>query len=155
MALFLINSSRTTDIIRMLINESYIRTRDMRENSDKWCTEGECAVFLHTEEPFNKTVGVYAQTVDLFHVVELGGRSIVAVSSVYADFEVPKVHEVVCKNKCRRFYWNEGILCRQQCAQGLRYDQVAVTGTLKRNFVNFVRAAAVQNFRAKYSKYLH
>ncbi|VDO53733.1 unnamed protein product [Haemonchus placei] len=155
MALFLINSSRTTDIIRMLINESYIRTREMRENSDKWCTEGECAVFLHAEEPFNKTVGIYAQTVDLFHVVELGGRSIVAVSSVYADFEVPKVHEIVCKNKCRRFYWNEGILCRQQCSQGLRYDQVAVTGTLKRNFVNFVRAAAVQNFRAKYSKYLH
>uniref|UniRef100_A0A183GUW9 VASt domain-containing protein n=1 Tax=Heligmosomoides polygyrus TaxID=6339 RepID=A0A183GUW9_HELPZ len=36
----------------------------------------------------------------------------------------------------------------------LRYDQVAVTGTLKRDFVNFVRASAVQNFRAKYSKYL-
>ncbi|PIO61122.1 hypothetical protein TELCIR_17363, partial [Teladorsagia circumcincta] len=78
----------------------YIRTSDMRENSEKWCVEG-----------------VYAQTVDLLHIVELGGRSVVAVSSVYAEFDVPKVHRSVCENKCGRFYWNEGILCRQKCSQ--------------------------------------
>ncbi|KAK6023073.1 hypothetical protein OSTOST_11204 [Ostertagia ostertagi] len=100
MALFLVNASKSTAIIRMLINESYIRTRDMRENSEKWCVEG-----------------VYAQTVDLLHIVELGGQSVVAVSSVYAEFDVPKVHRIVCENKCGRFYWNEGILCRQKCSQ--------------------------------------
>lgn len=154
MALFLINSSRSSDILRMLINESYIRTQDFRENAGRWCAEGECAALIHTEEPYNKSAGVYAHLVDLVHIIEMSGRSVVAVSSVRAEFSVPKIHRILCENKCKRFYWNEGILCRQKCTQGLRYDQVAVTGTLKRDFVNFVRASAVQNFRAKYSKYL-
>ncbi|KAK5966067.1 hypothetical protein GCK32_002576 [Trichostrongylus colubriformis] len=147
MALFLFNSSSTTAIIRMLINESYIRTGDMQQNSDKWCIEA--------AHPTEHVTGVYAQTADLLHIVELDGQSVVAVSSVYAEFDVPKVHQTLCNNKCQRFYWNEGILCRQKCTQGLRYDQVAVTGSVKRDFVNFVRASAVQNFRAKYWKYIH
>ncbi|KAK6039003.1 hypothetical protein COOONC_23492 [Cooperia oncophora] len=95
--------------------------------------------------------GVYAQTVDLFHIIELGGRSVIAVSSVYAEFNVPKVHHTLCENKCGRYYWNEGILCRQKCSQRLRYDQVAVTGSVKRDFVNFVPRGIgrATNFRAK------
>ncbi|VDL72479.1 unnamed protein product [Nippostrongylus brasiliensis] len=55
MALFLVNSTMNAEILRMLINESYIRTPELRNNSDKWCAEGECAAFVHTEEPFNKS----------------------------------------------------------------------------------------------------
>ncbi|WKX93562.1 hypothetical protein Q1695_011103 [Nippostrongylus brasiliensis] len=137
MALFLVNSTMNAEILRMLINESYIRTPELRNNSDKWCAEG-----------------VYAQVADLLHIIEMGGRSVIAVSTVRAEFSVPKVQRMICENKCKRFYWNEGVFCRQKCEQGLRYDQVAVVGTMKREFSNFVRASAVQNFRSKYTKYI-
>ncbi|KAL6725938.1 hypothetical protein Aduo_007958 [Ancylostoma duodenale] len=155
MALFLANSTAAPAILHHLINESYIRSPDLRENSDKWCAEGECAAFVHREAPFNKTSGVYAHTADLLHIIEMGGRSIFAVSSVFAEFDLPKVHSLLCEHKCGRFYWNEGVLCRQKCAQGMRYDQVAVTGDVKRAFGNFVRASAIYNFRKKYFKYIN
>ncbi|KAJ1352732.1 hypothetical protein KIN20_009149 [Parelaphostrongylus tenuis] len=137
-----------------LENRSHIRTSDLLENSDKWGTDGECDAFVHIEEPLNKSSGIYAHTADLLHVIELDGRSIFAVSSIYAEFSLPVVRRQLCQHKCKLFYWNEGILCRQTCTQSMRYDQVAVTGALKRHFGDFVRASIVHNFREKYAKYL-
>ncbi|CAJ0597198.1 unnamed protein product [Cylicocyclus nassatus] len=117
MALFMANSSASAAILHHLINESYIRTPDLRENSDKWCAEGECAAFVHREAPFNKSSGIYAHMADLLHIIEMRGRSIFAVSSVFAEFDLPKVHSLLCGYKCAKFYWNEGVLCRQKCAQ--------------------------------------
>ncbi|KAK6746124.1 hypothetical protein RB195_012313 [Necator americanus] len=155
MALFLANSSASAAIIRHLMDENYVRSPDLRENSDKWCAEGECAAFVHRAAPFNKTSGVYAHTADLLHVIEMGGQSIFAVSSVYAEFDVPKVQSLLCGYKCAKFYWNEGILCRQKCTQSMRYDQITLTGDIKRAFADFVRASVIYNFRQKYSKYLN
>ncbi|VDM56677.1 unnamed protein product [Angiostrongylus costaricensis] len=129
MALFLANSTMCPKILRHLKNENYIRTSDLRENSAKWCAEGECEAFVHTEELFNKSSGKQLSI-------------------------KPLVRHQLCQHKCKRFYWNEGILCRQKCVQNIRYDQVAVIGTLKRQFGDFVRVSVVHNFREKYAKYL-
>uniref|UniRef100_A0A0K0DGX6 DUF3700 domain-containing protein n=1 Tax=Angiostrongylus cantonensis TaxID=6313 RepID=A0A0K0DGX6_ANGCA len=63
----------------------------LRENSAKWCAEGEFEAFVHTEEPFNRSSGVYAHSADLLHVIELDGRSAFAVSSIYGEFNLSVV----------------------------------------------------------------
>ncbi|CAI4232485.1 unnamed protein product [Auanema sp. JU1783] len=153
MALFIVNSTRSTEIIARLINESFIQTDDLRNNSDKWCSEGECSAFVHSTITLNRTIGIYSHAADILEVLEYRGRSMFAVSSVKSQFDIPKVHNLHCEQKCRRFYFNENILCRQKCVQGLRFDQVAITGDIKRKFENFVKASAVKNLREKYYKY--
>ncbi|KJH41795.1 hypothetical protein DICVIV_12223 [Dictyocaulus viviparus] len=154
MALFLANSIMSDKILRHLIMENYIQTSDLRENSDKWCVDGECAAYVHIEEPFNRSTGIYPHTADLLHVIKHGNLSIFAVSSVYAEFDISLARQLLCFDKCKRFYWDEGIICQQKCSQDMKYDQITTIGNLKREFADFVRASVVYNFREKYARYL-
>ncbi|CAD6188484.1 unnamed protein product [Caenorhabditis auriculariae] len=152
--LFTANCSMTSLIVEKLIEEGFIRTSMLKNSSNRWCQEGECNAFVYESGVFNKTEGVYSHVADVLQVIEFKGRSIFAVSNAYGKFDVPKVHQMICTNRCKLFYYSERTVCLSQCVQGLRYDHIAVTGDLKRNFDFFIRAAALSNLRQKYSRYI-
>ncbi|CAI5445564.1 unnamed protein product [Caenorhabditis angaria] len=155
-ALFEVNSSKSQATLDYLIENEIIRSSQLSNSTQiqKWCLEGECNAFVYESQILNRTEGIYSHTAEILQIIEYKQRSIFAVSSVFGVFSVPRVQHLQCEHRCKVFYWNEREMCRENCVLNLRYDKVAVTGDIKRNFDYFVQSAAVQNFRNKYRKYV-
>ncbi|EGT44260.1 hypothetical protein CAEBREN_18590 [Caenorhabditis brenneri] len=133
---------------------NFLRTEAIAKADNRWCLEGECNAFVYESGTVNRTIGIYSHAADLLQIIEYRGRSIFAVSSVYAEFSVPTIQRLQCEHKCKVFYWGEREMCMKQCQLRLQFDLISMTSDLKRNFDFFVQSSAIQNFRMKYRKFL-
>ncbi|CAL2035297.1 unnamed protein product [Caenorhabditis brenneri] len=154
MALFVVSTEKSADVLKYLIDNEFLRTEAIAKADNRWCLEGECNAFVYESGTVNRTIGIYSHAADLLQIIEYRGRSIFAVSSVYAEFSVPTIQRLQCEHKCKVFYWGEREMCMKQCQLRLQFDLISVTSDLKRNFDFFVQSSAIQNFRMKYRKFL-
>lgn len=152
LALFLANSS--SDIFSFLNETQLLRTAQLRQFADKWCSEGECNAFVYESTVRNRSAGVYSHAADLLQIVQFNGLSLFAVSSVEVRFNVAKVAYSHCRYKCSPFYYSENDLCIRLCEQRVAFDHISVIGEIKRKVDFFARSSAIYNFREKYANYL-
>ncbi|CAB3402290.1 unnamed protein product [Caenorhabditis bovis] len=154
MAFFEADSSKIENVVNYLIENGLIRTKALSTKENRWCLEGECNAFVFETGIINRTQGIYSYTADLLEIIEYRGRSIVAVSNVSGKLSIPKVQQYECHNRCKVFYWNENSMCKKQCELRVKFDQIAMTSEMKRNFDFFIQSSTILNFRNKYKKYL-
>ncbi|TKR58039.1 hypothetical protein L596_030663 [Steinernema carpocapsae] len=149
-----VNQSTTEAFFAKIDKFKLLPDTHLSSNLPYWCSSGDCNFIEFDNRGFNSSNNSYRFISTVIQVASKDNMAFVALSTVESRLFVDANIRRLCAMECQIAKADTKEYCMNKCAEKIRYEGMSKIGQMKNDLMVHTQAAAIDNLRVKYRKFI-